>query len=107
MKRYPLHGARLWRRRTPNEIATILQEQRRSGLSLLALHPESNLLSCRPPKDTIAEAESLASCGCLFKAAAVPGLPRRILRASRIASEPTSWAAVEGGSTSIWSYCMN
>ena len=36
MKRYRLHGAPVGRRRTAGEIARVLQQQRRSGLSLLA-----------------------------------------------------------------------
>jgi len=43
MKRNPLHGAALGRHRTPDEIATILQEQERSGLSLLAFAQKRQL----------------------------------------------------------------
>ena len=43
MKRYRLHGAPLGKRRTAEEIAKILQQHRRSGLSLLAFAHQHQL----------------------------------------------------------------
>ena len=43
MKNHPLRGAPVGRRRTPKEIASILQDHRQSGLSLLAFADKHQL----------------------------------------------------------------